>query len=429
MIKQLLQRTFTGLIALAFVATTFTLFQPNAQVVDARDCDNNAVIRCGTYSISELKQKYAQNQAGNVHAIFREFGIRDASYFDGMVEGRVTGRNEVYVGDKKVATNAYTAGRQRIDRRGGTSQPIAGGAAYKRPPSVSFANPNGSLSALVKMEGNTFKYAVIKSCGNPVTAKPVEQPKPKPKPQPKPQPKPPAPKPKPQPKPKPVEKPKRPDVEIKKHVQVKGDTEWSNSVEAEPGAHLYYRIIIQNTGETTLEDVIVRDQLPAGISYDRAQYDEQTSRQAATLTQEGQPDYSQLFTSSGLNIGSLSPGGAREIRYLATLDEQEKCKEERLINKASVRTGQLEKHAKSSVERVCPPEPEPEPEPEPPVTPIEKPKPKPPKPEKPAPPQELPVTGISGVGATAGAGVGLFTLSTALGALLHRLKEFYQRLL
>src|SRR5690606_23939946 len=158
------------------------------------------------------------------------------------------------------------------------------------------------------MEGNTFKYAVIQSCGNPVAAKPVEQPKPRPKPQRKP----PAPKPKPKPNPKPVEKPKRRDVERKKHVQIKGDTERSTSGEAEPGAQLSYQIVIRTTGETTLEDVIVRDQLPAGISYGRAQYDEQTSQQAAALTQQGQPDYSQLFTSSGLNIGSLSPGGARE---------------------------------------------------------------------------------------------------------------------
>ncbi|CAN5657516.1 hypothetical protein BH23PAT1_BH23PAT1_2860 [soil metagenome] len=172
-------------VALLFAATAATAFVYRDSIVTARDCDSNAVMRCGAYSIGELKQKYQQNQNGNTKAIFQHFGINSEASFDGMVEGRVTGNNDVFVGNRKVAHNVLTVGRQNITRGTG-STPILGGAAYVRHPSVSFKNPAGSLQAYVKLDANgNFKYAVIKSCGNPVTGINIPPPPPPPPPPPK----------------------------------------------------------------------------------------------------------------------------------------------------------------------------------------------------------------------------------------------------
>jgi hypothetical protein len=145
----------------------------SASAANERECDDNAIIRCGALSETELQQKCRENQ-GDVQAIFREFGIANCNVLSGLVEGHVTGKNEVFVSDKLVATGAVTAGRHNI----AGSTPIAGGIAFKRPPSVSFVDKNGSLRSLIKMDGDKFLFGVITSCGNPVAATPILPPPP-----------------------------------------------------------------------------------------------------------------------------------------------------------------------------------------------------------------------------------------------------------
>lgn len=163
--KRLLALSATGLFAASI------LFMPAAQAAAERDCDDNAIIRCGALTETELHQKCWENQAG-VIAIFREFGIKNCDMLDGLEEGRVTGDNKVYVGNELVATDAFTAGRHNLPG----STPVASGIAFKRPPGVSFVDPNGSLRALVKRDGKVFRFGVITSCGNPVMATPVAPP-------------------------------------------------------------------------------------------------------------------------------------------------------------------------------------------------------------------------------------------------------------
>lgn len=179
--------------------------QPASANYPNGDCDSNAVLRCGVNGVSELKQKYRGNQGGDTKAIFSHFGMKSEAAFDGMVRGRVTKSGEIWVGNKKVATGAVTAGRHRM---GADEVKVPGANAYMRPPSRSFRS--NSLEALVKLNSRgEFVYGVIMSCGNPVQAQnKIKFPAPKP---PAPAPKPPAPKPpapKPQPKPEPKPQPK-----------------------------------------------------------------------------------------------------------------------------------------------------------------------------------------------------------------------------
>lgn len=153
-----------------------------------RDCDANAVIRCGALSTQELQQKFDQP---GVKEIFNHFGItkREVNRMNNTaVLGHVTKNGRVVVDGKTVATNAMTAGRQNI--QGSTPVTYQGTQFYMRPSSASFAQQR--LEAFVVMRNDRFQFAVLTSCGNPVLATPkVERPE-RPQSQPTPQPEKPA---------------------------------------------------------------------------------------------------------------------------------------------------------------------------------------------------------------------------------------------
>jgi|GEM_PF-5755534 len=358
-----------SLVATAW-AFAFTLFAVPAFAQTAgRDCDDNAVIRCGVGSQAELIQKYRENQGGNVHAAFAHHGIANEAALNGMVAGRVTSGNEVFVGDQKVATNAVTMGRQNMPG----STPILNGQFYERPPSASFRS--SSLPALVKMDGGTFRYAVIMSCGNSVRATPVQQPKPE--------------------QPKPVEKPKKTDFTVIKDVRIKDKGDYAQSVEAGKGDVLQYRVTVRNTGETELRDVVVRDVLPNGLSVE---------------------SYSNrdLFGQNGYTIGNILPGRHIELIYTATLPAgDEVCTGAKLRNVASAQPKDQQPKQDDAIVQLCKPQP---------VAPVVQPS----KPvEQPKPVQQpvaapviLPNTGAAAI-------LPLFALTVLSGAFIHRLKEYF----
>ena len=137
------------------------------QVDNTPDCDTVAIIKCGAFSESEMRADAAK---GDVQTVYNAFGISKTalagSYSSGIVwkDGRVT------VGGKTVATGATTAGRWNSPKSGMTR--IAGtDRAYKM--STSHFVTEGQ-TAFVKFDANgKFLFAIIKSCGNPVVAKPL----------------------------------------------------------------------------------------------------------------------------------------------------------------------------------------------------------------------------------------------------------------
>lgn len=167
----------------------------NISVGGPSDCDDNAIIRCGAHSTTELMNAYNGNTY--VQAVYRDFGIHSStmqSFADTTMAGRVTKDGNVYVDGQSqpVATGAMTGGRQNM---AGSTRVSSGGAVYyRRPPSVSFAQQ--SLPAFVSMSNGRFQYAILASCGNAVSAAPTT-PKPAPTPKPTPAPQQPAPTPTP----------------------------------------------------------------------------------------------------------------------------------------------------------------------------------------------------------------------------------------
>lgn len=166
----------------------------SATVDDTPDCDTVAIIKCGFKSLAEMRADYRANDYGDVHKIYNAFGIsatdlKDNSTFkSGIVwrDGRVT------VDGKVVATRAMTAGRWNNPTSDMTRMP---GTVRAYRMDTSHFTDEGQ-TAFVKFDNDgKFLFAVIKSCGNPVSANPkaVPQPPAPPVPAPVPTPTPPAP--------------------------------------------------------------------------------------------------------------------------------------------------------------------------------------------------------------------------------------------
>jgi len=172
-----MNKRFTTLIAsFAFVLSTLFALTGNttasAVVDNSPDCDDGiAVVNCGVYSISAAHDKYGQNDIGKIYGAF---GISRSDLSGDFQEGVVWRNGNVTVGGKVVATDAMTAGRNF----GGT--PIPGTNAGKYPTSK-FATEG--QTAFIKMVNGKFSFAIIKSCGNPVTGHPPKQPPPPPAPE------------------------------------------------------------------------------------------------------------------------------------------------------------------------------------------------------------------------------------------------------
>ena len=154
-----------SLISLANVSTSY------AAVDDTPDCDNVAIIRCGVSSPRDMRQKAAQ---GDVPKVFNAMNISQGDLKGGYENGVVWRDGRVTVDGKVVATGAMTAGRNF----GGTA---INGTKNAGTYSTSKFVTEGQ-TAYVKMIDGKFSFAVIKSCGNPVSATPKTPEKPKPAP-------------------------------------------------------------------------------------------------------------------------------------------------------------------------------------------------------------------------------------------------------
>lgn len=373
-------RKLIGVVSM-FTLMFSTLLMPAVAVADAPngDCDANAVMRCGVADLTDLKNKYKFNQGGDLHAIFAHFGIPNEAAMNGMVMGRVTKTNEVWVGNQKVATGAVTAGRQRMTPN---DVQVPGATAYMRPPAVSFRSD--SLAALVKMNGTHFEFAVIMSCGNPVSAANRDvMPKPTP-------PKPTPPKPQPQ----------TPTFEVEKQVKVVGSNNWQKAVTAKPGEQLEYAIVVKNTGDVDLKNVTIVDTLPNGVSF-----------ADANLEGEGATNFriSQLTSTAGIKLDTLRVGATVTIRFKVFIGNKTEACNEPLVNKVRVKADSAGEKQAEAKAKVCA-----EQQPETPETPQVQ--------GTTTPTAPLPDTGPAGV-------AGIATGTSILSYAAYRLKEFFLALL
>lgn len=264
-------------ITIASIAAVATLGGASAAPVSTPNCDANSIVWCGASSVSKLQTAYSKgdghNSATAIKNVYSSFGI-DASEVSAMsttsVAGYVTKSGDVYAGSTLVATGAVTAGRQNIS--GSTKVTYGGTTFYTRKPSVSFRNDQ--LSAMVSMKNGVFQFAILNSCGNPVKATP-----------------------------------KKPAVSVVKQVRAGTTGSYSSNVTVKSGSVVSYQITASSTGAVPAVGVVVKDALPAGITYT-----------SGTLALNGKAlsaaDATKFF-STGYSVGTLKNGSKAVFTFTA----------------------------------------------------------------------------------------------------------------
>lgn len=161
--------TVVSLLVVGVIGTATT-----RAISNVRDCDGGAIIHCGALTETELKQKFSANATHDLPAIYSHYGISATMIQNGSAQaGSVTSTGNVIVNGKTVATGAFTAGRlgfpsSRVITVGGTK-------LFEHSTQTSFRS--SSIDAFVWFDSNgQFMAAILKSCGNPIKARPVPVP-------------------------------------------------------------------------------------------------------------------------------------------------------------------------------------------------------------------------------------------------------------
>lgn len=111
---------------------------------------------------------------------------------------------------------------------------------------------------------------------------------------------------------------KTPQFNVEKKVRKHGDTEWQKNVTVNPGDKVDYQIGYANTGETQQNDVIAKDTLPTGVTY---QPSTTTLKNANYPNGNGQ-SFEDGVTTNGLNIGNYTPASNAFVRFTAQVAEE-----------------------------------------------------------------------------------------------------------
>ncbi|HET6925168.1 MAG TPA: hypothetical protein VFH39_05030 [Candidatus Saccharimonadales bacterium] len=170
--KVLLSAVLTCTLALGLAAW----LQP---VASANDCDNNAIIHCGTGSTAEFIQKVKTNDSLNgfhdLKAVYAHYGLEPADY-DRFVSSARPGTayqdGRIVVDGVTVATDAKSIGRLASYQGSGYfTTYINGHAYYGNIDSRAFKASSIPVMVLFDAKG-VMQFAVLTSCGNPVYGSP-----------------------------------------------------------------------------------------------------------------------------------------------------------------------------------------------------------------------------------------------------------------
>lgn len=151
----------------------------------------------------------------------------------------------------------------------------------------------------------------------------------------------------------------QPNFEITKEVSIAGKNDFKENVDVKPGDEVQYRIQYKNTGTVQQDNVVIRDELPKGVTYVAGStniFNSRTNGQWSNVKED-------TITKQGINIGSYAPNGNAYIVFkakVASKDQLEKCGVNKLVNVAHAETenGGKSDSATVTVTKDCPkPEP------------------------------------------------------------------------
>ncbi|MFA5003775.1 MAG: PKD domain-containing protein [Candidatus Saccharimonadales bacterium] len=146
-----------------------------ATKVLAGDCDENAIMYCGTGSASQFVGKVRANNDGHGHtdlqAIYADYGLAPAEYsrFVTTAKPGVAFKNgNIVVGNQIVATNTNSIGRlASFQGAGFFTKVINGHTYYGNTNARAFATDALPVMVMFNSKG-VMEFAVMNSCGNPM---------------------------------------------------------------------------------------------------------------------------------------------------------------------------------------------------------------------------------------------------------------------
>ena len=146
-----------------------------------------------------------------------------------------------------------------------------------------------------------------------------------------------------------------PNFTVAKDVRLNGTTAWKDSITAEPGQKVDYRVAYTNTGEALQNNVVIKDTLPKGVTYNNG-----TSTVRNVSNPSGAKVADTVIQPQGINIGHYNPKSNAGLYFTATLPNKEaleNCGPNKLINKATVDTdnGSKSDTAEVIVNKACAP--------------------------------------------------------------------------
>ena len=105
-----------------------------------------------------------------------------------------------------------------------------------------------------------------------------------------------------------------PNFTFTKDVRLAGTKDWKDDITVNKGDKVEYRLLYKNTGTIEQKDVVMKDELPKGLTYVTGQTD---------LVNSNYADGKRLddsINAGGVDIGHYGPGGAGYVYLFATAD-------------------------------------------------------------------------------------------------------------
>ncbi|HWT40006.1 MAG TPA: DUF11 domain-containing protein [Dongiaceae bacterium] len=147
----------------------------------------------------------------------------------------------------------------------------------------------------------------------------------------------------------------QPNFTVSKLVSTDNGKTWGKTATTQPGATIQYGLSFQNTGTTQLDNVIVRDMLPAGVSYVNGS----TSVINSNTGGQYKPTIDAVASSTGINAGSFQPSGNVFYKFSAKMptEAQLQCGTNTLVNteRATTSAGYKEDTATVTINKECKP--------------------------------------------------------------------------
>ncbi len=127
----------------------------------------------------------------------------------------------------------------------------------------------------------------------------------------------------------------QPNFTVDKLVSKHGDNKWVETYTAQPGETVDYLLKYKNTGTVTQKDVVIKDSLPAGMTYVSG-----STVLGNPANPAGVKASDNVTTSTGINVGTYNPGQNAWVIFSAKAPAESKlvCGVNTLVNKETVET-------------------------------------------------------------------------------------------